>query len=273
MASSHPPPSAKPLTAATTGFGDVSKRRNTSCPRRASRLAMTGELVAISEMSAPATKARPAPVRITPPTSSRSRASSIASPSSVMTVAFSALSLSGRLTVMTAIRSATSRVSVVRDIAGEGGRSRPGGARDDSQPDRDLPLGTLAMAQQWILRTGTKRSGFRYMTSGGKAVAAPATLARIDALRIPPAWTEVHVAPSPSAAVQAWGFDAKGRKQYRYHDAAVERGQLRKYYRVRRMAHDLPAIRAAVARDLRGTALGKQRVTAGVVRLIGDGFF
>ena len=129
------------------------------------------------------------------------------------------------------------------------------------------------MAQQWILRKGTKRSGFRYATSAGKAVVAPATLARIDALRIPPAWTEVHVAPSPSAAVQAWGFDAKGRKQYRYHDVAVERGQLRKYHRVRRMAHDLPAIRAAVARDLRDAGLGKRRVTAGVVRLIGDGFF
>src|SRR5215204_5526839 len=38
MASSQPPPSAKPFTAATVGLGDVSKRRNTSCPRRERRL-------------------------------------------------------------------------------------------------------------------------------------------------------------------------------------------------------------------------------------------
>src|SRR6476469_7435254 len=104
------------------------------------------------------------------------------------------------------------------------------------------------MAQQWILRKGTKRGGFRYLGPGGKPVAA-SVRARIEALAIPPAWADVHVAVSPSAAVQAWGYDAKGRKQYRYHDRAAERGQLRKYHRVRQMARDLPAIRAAVARD------------------------
>ena len=128
------------------------------------------------------------------------------------------------------------------------------------------------MAQQWILRKGTKRTGFRYVTAGGKPVPS-ATRARIEALRIPPAWTDVHVATSPSAAVQAWGFDAKGRKQYRYHDRAVERGQLRKYYRVRRLAHDLPAIRGALETDLASGALDRRHVAAGVVRLIAEGFF
>jgi DNA topoisomerase-1 len=132
-----------------------------------------------------------------------------------------------------------------------------------------------AMAQTWILRKGSKRGGFRYLTTGGKPV-SDGVRARIEALRIPPAWTDVHVAASPSAAVQAWGFDAKGRKQYRYHDAAAERGQLRKYYRVRQMARDLPAIRQAVSRDLTrvpGKALTRRRVCAGVVRLIGEAFF
>jgi DNA topoisomerase-1 len=135
------------------------------------------------------------------------------------------------------------------------------------------------MAQQWILRKGTKRGGFRYVTTGGKAV-APGVRARAEALAIPPAWTDVHVAASPSAAVQAWGYDAKGRKQYRYHGRAAERGQLRKYYRVRQMARDLPGIRAAVARDLGAAPRGgkpapltKRRVAAGVVRLIGEAFF
>ncbi|GJG85092.1 topoisomerase I [Gemmatimonadetes bacterium T265] len=128
------------------------------------------------------------------------------------------------------------------------------------------------MTPQWILRKGTKRSGFRYVTAAGKA-APESARARAAALVIPPAWTDVHIAASPTAAVQAWGFDAKGRKQYRYHDRAAERGQLRKFYRVRQMARDLPAIREAVARDFRTKGLTKRRVAAGVVRLIGEAYF
>ena len=129
------------------------------------------------------------------------------------------------------------------------------------------------MATQWIRRLGTKRSGFRYAKEDGTPVRAARTLARIDALRIPPAWTDVHIATTDAASVQAWGFDAKGRKQYRYHDRAVERGELRKHYRVRELARDLPAIRRRIARDFARRGLTRERVTAGVIRLISEGFF
>src|SRR5687768_6614761 len=98
-------------------------------------------------------------------------------------------------------------------------------------------------ATTWILRRGTKTRGFRYERTDGRAVRDRATLARIEAMRIPPAWRDVHVAPSARAAIQAWGYDVRGRKQYRYHERAVERGELRKFYRVREMARDLPDIR------------------------------
>jgi DNA topoisomerase-1 len=104
-------------------------------------------------------------------------------------------------------------------------------------------------------------------------VRAPRTLARIDRLRVPPGWTDVHIAPNERTAVQAWGFDVKGRRQYRYHAQAVEQGELRKYYRVRQLAHDLPTIRARVARDFGGRRLDRRRVIAGVVRLISEGYF
>jgi DNA topoisomerase-1 len=100
-----------------------------------------------------------------------------------------------------------------------------------------------------------------------------AVLARIEKLRIPPAWRDVHIAASAAASIQAWGFDARGRRQYRYHERAVERGQLRKYHRVRRMGHDLPAIRRRVARDVAGRELTRTTVAAAAVRLIGDAFF
>lgn len=124
---------------------------------------------------------------------------------------------------------------------------------------------------KWIHRAGTAKSGFRYTDDQGAPVHAAPVLDRIGALRIPPAYTDVHISPSARAAIQAWGFDARGRRQYRYHARAVERGQLRKYHRVARLGKHLPAIRAAVARDIRGDALTKTRVAAGVVSLIGKG--
>src|SRR5678816_2284743 len=94
-----------------------------------------------------------------------------------------------------------------------------------------------------------------------------------DSLRIPPAWRDVHIARGANASVQAWGFDARGRRQYRYHERAVQRGQLRKYHRVRRMGHDLPAIRRRIARDFAVSELSREAVAAAAVRLIGEAFF
>src|SRR3954470_16832979 len=107
------------------------------------------------------------------------------------------------------------------------------------------------MAQKWIVREGSKKKGFRYRGPGGRPVSSKAELERIDKLRIPPAWRDVHVSTNPRAAIQVWGFDARGRKQYKYHPRAVEKGELRKYYRVRQMARDLPALRGRIMRDFR----------------------
>ncbi|HEX2602615.1 MAG TPA: hypothetical protein VHL32_10970 [Gemmatimonadaceae bacterium] len=129
------------------------------------------------------------------------------------------------------------------------------------------------MAQKWIVREGTKAKGFRYRSPSGAAVKDKAQLERFDALRIPPAWRDVHISTNPRAAIQVWGFDARGRKQYKYHPRAVEKGELRKYYRVRQMARDLPTLRARIQRDFRRRGLTKQKVCAGIVRLISHGFF
>jgi DNA topoisomerase-1 len=129
------------------------------------------------------------------------------------------------------------------------------------------------MAKKWIVREGSKSKGFRYKGPSGSAIKAAAQLEHIDALRIPPAWRDVHISTNPRAAIQVWGFDARGRKQYKYHPRAVEKGELRKYYRVGQMARDLPALRAKIQRDFRHHGLSKERVCAGIVLLIGEGFF
>jgi len=129
------------------------------------------------------------------------------------------------------------------------------------------------MARKWIIREGSKTKGFRYKGPTGRAISDGSQLERIDALRIPPAWRDVHVSTDPRAAIQVWGFDARGRKQYKYHARAVEKGELRKYYRVRQMARDLPTLRARIMRDFRRGGLSKEKVCAGIVRLISQGFF
>ena len=128
----------------------------------------------------------------------------------------------------------------------------------------------------WIRRLGTKQRGFRYVDASDRTIRDRKTLDRIDALRVPPAWTDVHIAPSTRSSIQAWGFDARGRKQYRYNERAVERRELRKYHRVRQLAKELPRVRRALHDDARPGArantLDPDTVAATVLRLISETF-
>jgi DNA topoisomerase-1 len=128
------------------------------------------------------------------------------------------------------------------------------------------------MATRWLRRLGTKRSGFRYADELGRHVRDRRTVERIDNLRIPPAWRDVHIAANPGNHIQAWGFDARNRKQYRYHDRAVERRELRKYYRMRELAKSLPKLRAILHEDAAQRELTRQTVAATVLRLISESF-
>ena len=128
------------------------------------------------------------------------------------------------------------------------------------------------MRQTWLSRRGSKPGHYTYVTAHGKRV-SERRAQRIDSLAIPPAWTDVHVAAGARAAIQAWGFDTRGRKQYRYHPDAIREGQRRKYYRVRQMGRDLPAIRRRVYADFRKRGMPFEKVCAAIVRFLADGFF
>ncbi|MDO8502857.1 MAG: hypothetical protein Q7S20_13550 [Gemmatimonadaceae bacterium] len=128
------------------------------------------------------------------------------------------------------------------------------------------------MAEKWILRNGSKAGGFTYSAPDGRPVKSRKELERIDLLRIPPAWRDVHIAANPRAAIQVWGFDARGRKQYRYHARAVQKGELRKFYRVAQMGRDLPRLRRKFLKDLKRQDYSRERVCAGIVLIIGEAF-
>jgi DNA topoisomerase-1 len=110
--------------------------------------------------------------------------------------------------------------------------------------------------------------GFRYVAAGGTALRDKATLARIRALAVPPAWTDVWICPREDGHLQATGRDARRRKQYRYHPRWREVRNESKYGRLVAFARALPRIRRRVARDLARPGLPREKVLATLVRLL-----
>ena len=122
-----------------------------------------------------------------------------------------------------------------------------------------------------IRRLGGARRGFRYRRADGGRPAA-ADLERIRSLALPPAWRDVAIAASPTASLQAIGKDAAGRWQYRYSAAHVRRREAEKFRRIVKFAEALPRMRSAVARDLRAPGLGREKVLAGILRILSTCF-
>ena len=120
--------------------------------------------------------------------------------------------------------------------------------------------------------------GFVYLDADGRRVTDEATVDRIRALAIPPAWRDVWICADPRGHIQATGVDAAGRKQYRYHDDWRRRRDQAKFDAMVAFARALPALRRRVARDLAAVddgagGLGETRVLACAARLLDVGLF
>ena len=96
---------------------------------------------------------------------------------------------------------------------------------------------------------------------------------RIEALAIPPAWTQVWISPRPRAKLQATGYDKAGRKQYLYHEDYRAAQEAAKYDSLIRFAGCLPELRAAMTQHLDHDELDRERVSAIALRLISLGWF
>jgi DNA topoisomerase I len=123
-----------------------------------------------------------------------------------------------------------------------------------------------------ITRKGS-RGRFRYYDRQGERITDAAILARIQALVIPPAWTDVWIAPRANAKLQATGLDKAGRRQYLYHPDFRAQQEQAKYDKLIRFAERLPALRAAISADMDCACLCHDRACAIAVRLINLGWF
>ncbi|WP_305849544.1 DNA topoisomerase IB [Pyxidicoccus parkwayensis] len=122
-----------------------------------------------------------------------------------------------------------------------------------------------------LRRLGTAKRGFHYVRADGKA-ASKADRERIEAMRLPPAWTQVSISPAHSARLQAVGMDAAGRWQYRYHATHRKRRDEAKFQRIVDFARALPRMRRRVNADLRKQGLGRDKVLACMLRILGTCF-
>ncbi|MEZ4235155.1 MAG: DNA topoisomerase IB [Myxococcota bacterium] len=146
----------------------------------------------------------------------------------------------------------------------------------DAPPPIAVPDGPASAARAGLryvsddepgLTRRRRGKGFSYHRPDGSTVGGE-DRARCAALVIPPAWTEVWICATPDGHLQATGRDAKGRKQYRYHDDWLHVRQMVKYQRLQAFGRALPALREQVEAALRKRGLPREKVLAAVVAVM-----
>jgi DNA topoisomerase-1 len=118
------------------------------------------------------------------------------------------------------------------------------------------------------IRRIKRGKAFSYVHADGRRVRDRETLDRIRSLVIPPAWRDVWISSDPRGHLQVTGFDARGRKQYRYHPRWRQVRDDTKYGRMADFGRALPTIRRRTEADLRRAGLPREKVLAAVVRLL-----
>jgi DNA topoisomerase-1 len=129
------------------------------------------------------------------------------------------------------------------------------------------------MARRGGWRRVGSRGRFRYLDRRGERITDEDALARIESLRIPPAWRDVWISPRAGAKLQATGVDAAGRKQYLYHPDFRAAREEEKFGRLIRFGERLPELRRVMAEHMELDELDPDRVCAVAVRLINLGWF
>jgi DNA topoisomerase-1 len=117
-----------------------------------------------------------------------------------------------------------------------------------------------------------KRRGryWMYYDADGNRIADREEIDRLNGIGMPPAYEKCWFCPDPAGHVQAVGWDARGRKQYRYHPRFREQQETLKYERLARFGRCLPLLRKKIEQDLMGKATARDTVLAAVVRLIDE---
>lgn len=116
------------------------------------------------------------------------------------------------------------------------------------------------------------RIGWAYFNPDGSRISDREEIERLNSLALPPAYTDAWFCTDPNGHLQATGRDARGRKQYRYHDAFRARQDKHKYSGSLEFGAALPKLRRKVEADLKKRKLSPDAVLAAIVRLLDTQF-
>ena len=125
----------------------------------------------------------------------------------------------------------------------------------------DTGLRYVSDSEKGITREKAGKNFF-YLDNKGQEVTDETVLQRIKKLVLPPAWTTVWIANKSNAHLQATGFDAAKRKQYRYHSDWSKHRNETKYFRLLEFGSKLPDFRKNILKDLRRKDLDERKVLA-----------
>ena len=115
--------------------------------------------------------------------------------------------------------------------------------------------------------------GFSFHLPCGQRITEKSELQRLAAIGMPPAYQRCWFNPDACGHLQATGYDARGRKQYRYHPAFRSSQEATKFALCAAFGEALPAMRARIAEALKTKALTRERCLAGIVRLLDAAHF
>lgn len=115
------------------------------------------------------------------------------------------------------------------------------------------------------------RGKWAYFDAAGERVTDRDEIDRLNAIALPPAYRDCWFSADAQVHLLAIGFDARGRKQYRYHPDWRAGREAMKFELCSRFGEALPRLRARVAADLKRRTLGRDRAIASVVALLDTG--
>jgi DNA topoisomerase-1 len=107
-----------------------------------------------------------------------------------------------------------------------------------------------------------------YFDEEGNRVTDRDTIERLNAIALPPAYTQAWFCKDDNGHLQATGVDARGRKQYRYHADFRARADKKKFAGLLEFGNVLGKIRSRLEEDLAKRELSREKVLAAVVRLL-----
>ncbi|MEO5774097.1 MAG: DNA topoisomerase IB [Sphingomicrobium sp.] len=112
------------------------------------------------------------------------------------------------------------------------------------------------------------KNAWGYFDAEGNRITDRDEIDRLNAIGLPPAYEQAWFCADPEGHLQATGIDARGRKQYRYHEDFRARRDAVKYDGLLEFGKALPRLRRRAQQDLKRRKLGRETVLAAIVRLL-----